>query len=178
MKIGTQENILLTGHKHRSGVHGLAMVVTLILLVLTTSSAIAACPSGYKHKETIKSSEVQMRFKGRGEFNTCLNQNHPNLNNNRGSYGLNYGKATYKCGDITVRSYLGNPQKLLVKSSAGFVNFNRYGFGRDGGRRNLCKGNVCLEASSQISNWAYKDHRIELKYINKIIFNQCTKVTF
>jgi hypothetical protein len=33
MKMGTQENILLTGHKHRSGMHGLAMVVAVSALM-------------------------------------------------------------------------------------------------------------------------------------------------
>jgi len=152
----------------------------LILLVLTTSSAIAACPSGYKEKEKYKSEEVQMRFQGRGEFNRCLNQDYPKLNNYRGSWGVRYGDATYKCGDITVRGYLGNPQKLMVRSSAGYVQFNRYGFGSDGRRRNICKKNTCFEEISGISNWKHRGSqtKIEFKLIRRIIFEGCTKVTF
>jgi len=33
MKIGAQQKVLLTGHKHRSGMHGLAMVVVVSALL-------------------------------------------------------------------------------------------------------------------------------------------------
>jgi hypothetical protein len=152
----------------------------LILLVITTSSAIAACPSGYKEKEKYKSTEIQMRFQGGGEFNRCLNQSHPEKNNYRDSWGVSYGDATYKCGDITVRGYLGNPQGLQVMSSVGYVQFNRDGYSRDHKRRNFCKKNTCFEEISDVSNWKHRDTRtrIEFKYIIRKVFEECTKVTF
>ena len=126
--------------------------IAFILLVLTKSSAIAACPPGYKEKEKYKYTEVQMRFQGGGEFNRCLNQDHPEKNNYRDSWGVGYGDATYKCGNVTVRGYLKNPQSLYVMSSVGYIGFGR-GDIFDQKRRNFCKKNTCFEEYSNVSNW-------------------------
>jgi hypothetical protein len=121
-----------------------------------------------------------MRFQSEGEFSTCLNQDYPDSNNFRDSWGVSYGNSLYQCGDISVKGFLGNPQELKVLSSVGYVIFDRDGYSSDFKKRNFCKKNNCFEESSHISKWKHWDSQtiIEFKYIMRNVFEGCNEVTF
>jgi hypothetical protein len=159
-----------------------AILIALILVLSSVSNTFASCPSGYQANDKFKSTEIQMRFKGKGNFNRCLNQSNPDRNNYRDSWGVSYGHATYQCGDITVHGYLGNPQVLKVKSSLGFVEFDRRSsdYSSYGERRNFCKKDNCFEESSHINEWIHRGTQtvLEYKYISRNVFEECREITF
>ena len=140
-------------------------------------------PTGYLAKEVYNSREVQLRFRGEGEFNRCLNQKYPEMNNHRQNWGVDYGDAPYKCGDVTVKAYLGNPAPLEGMSSAGFVPFVDCGYdcgdiGEES--KNYCKGKNCFEERAVTRNYKHKGSGkiIEYKQFFRRVFEECSKTTF
>ena len=169
----------------------IALILTLTPVSNTLANALSistslvdgptsGCPSGYKAKDSFSSTEIQILFKGKGEFMTCLNQYYPDKNNYRDSWGINYGESVFQCGNISVQGYLGNLQQLQVKSSVGFVTFRRNGYESNDINRSFCKKNTCFTERSHIQEWAHWDSQtfIEQKYISRNVFEECTEVTF
>jgi len=154
-----------------------------IFYILTLNSASAACPSGSQYENRYFSTELQMRLNGRGEFHKCLNQDYPDLNNLRDSYGIGRGgKSTFKCENITVYGYMGNPQDIEVMSSVGFVKFyKKIGSYSDFGQpKKFCKGNNCYEEQFETLKWEHGETGtlLESKYIMREIYENCSEITF
>ncbi len=91
----------------------------------TTGEGVSSvgCPSGYQRYERYKSLQIKMRWLGEGgEFSTCLNQEYPEKNNFRDSWGTGDGVAWFKCGALNVRGYLrtaGRSLSLCTKPGLG-----------------------------------------------------------
>jgi len=124
-----------------------------------------------------------MRFQGEGEFNRCLNQDYPEKNNFRDSWGVK-GYALFKCGDITVHGYI-NGNKLNVKSSVGYVIFeDLLGNGEQSFQssksRNYCKKNNCFKEDAALYKLQHWNSQkiIEYKRIQRYVFEDCTEITF
>ena len=170
-------------------------LIALIFFILVPSSSIALCPQGYIETKEYESIEATMRWRGKGEFKRCLNQDYPARNNFRDSWGTNYGYANYKCGNIEVYGYLAAGNYREVKSSnasIGSVKFvspsglylNPPVFDSPGdSRRQFCKQKgesvTCFDERKGYQFWMtpnYSNVLEELWYLREV--SECAEVTF
>ena len=77
----------------------------LLLFLLTSSPALANCPSGYQEVAAYKTREFRVKWEYEGEYSTCLSINYPEKNNRRQSYGLGSYNRNYQCGKIRLSAF-------------------------------------------------------------------------
>jgi len=143
-----------------------------------------ACPAGYKEKKVYKITEMLMRFKGEGEFKRCLNQTQPELNNAKDSWGIGY--ANFRCGNIQVLGNLNTMGDLQVRSSAGWLQFIKYGQNKSIPNRKFCKKikmhkeDSCFQENGFVGLLYNPSVTKEIEYqrINRTVYERCTEITF
>jgi hypothetical protein len=170
-------------------------LIVLIFFILVPSSSIALCPQGYIEIKEYESIEATMRWRGKGEFKRCLNQDYPARNNFRDSWGTNYGYANYKCGNIEVYGYLGGGNYREVKSSNASIGSVKFespsglflnppeGTSPRNERRQFCKQKgesvTCYDENKTYSFWMNRNYNNILEGITFYRdVSECAEVTF